>query len=98
MKSYMPEKIYEPEEACMPKPCYKPATYYKPEMYCMSAMPCIPQETVLWNVKLARAYVPFEKLCKTYPPIEGLEKGTIFPELYSPYAEEDKKCIPCKYE
>lgn len=35
--------------------------------------------------KLAHAYVPFQQLKTIYPPMEGLDKGTIFPELYDPY-------------
>jgi hypothetical protein len=48
----------------------------------------------LYNVKLARAYVPFQKYCTTYEPVEGLDKGTVFPELYSPYTAPDKRCKP----
>jgi len=33
----------------------------------------------------ATAYVRFQKLNTLYNPIEGLEKGTIFPELNFPY-------------
>ncbi len=35
--------------------------------------------------RLARAYVPFQVYDRTYSPAEGLQKGTIFPELYMPY-------------
>lgn len=58
---------------------------------------CIPQETVITNVKLANAYVPYQKLCNTLYPLEALEKGTAFPELYSPYEGEDKSCKPNQY-
>ncbi|MCT4595905.1 MAG: spore coat associated protein CotJA [Anaeromicrobium sp.] len=34
---------------------------------------------------LARAYVPFQRLDKTYHPEEALMRGTLFPELYSPF-------------
>lgn len=44
--------------------------------------PCIPQETSIHNVKLARAYVPIEKMCETFMPIAALKRGTIFPPLY----------------
>lgn len=54
---------------------------------------CIPQETVIYNVNLAKAYVPFQKFCTIYSPMEGLKKGTIFPELYSPYDNLKKKMI-----
>lgn len=52
---------------------------------------CIPQETVITNVRLAAAYVPYQKLCTLFPPLEALKKGTAFPELYSPYEPKDKK-------
>ena len=52
--------------------------------------PCVPQETVIKNVKLANAYVPFEKMCTTYTPMRALEEGTAFPELSDPYEREDK--------
>lgn len=52
---------------------------------------CIPQETTIKDVKLARAYVPFQKMCSIFSPIEALKRGTIFPELYSPYDSKEKK-------
>lgn len=57
---------------------------------------CIPQETVIRNVRLAAAYVPYQKLCTLFSPIEALKRGTAFPELYSPYDGEDKKYCPLK--
>lgn len=64
------------------------------EMYdanCMPMMKCIPQETEIKNVRLAAAYVPYQKLCELFNPIEALKKGTAFPELYSPYEPQDKE-------
>ncbi|WP_291632541.1 spore coat associated protein CotJA [Clostridium sp.] len=55
---------------------------------------CIPQETEIKNVRLAAAYVPYQKLCTLFSPLEALKKGTVFPELYSPYDGEDKKRRP----
>jgi hypothetical protein len=58
------------------------------EMYDANCMPktnCIPQETVIRNVRLAAAYVPWQKMCELFNPIEALKKGTAFPELYSPF-------------
>lgn len=52
---------------------------------------CIPQEMVIEDVKLASAYVPFQKLCTRFTPLDALKAGTIFPELYSPYKGKDKK-------
>ncbi|HOJ10077.1 MAG TPA: spore coat associated protein CotJA [Clostridiales bacterium] len=60
---------------------------------------CIPQELVIRNVKLARAYVPFQKLCSLYPPEIALHKGTVFPELYSPYmVKKEQKIVPIREE
>lgn len=59
---------------------------------------CIPQETVIKDVRLARAYVPYQKFCTLFPPIEALQKGTAFPELFSPYEKEDKKERPLGYK
>lgn len=42
---------------------------------------CVPQEKTIYNVRLARAYVPFQKFCTTYVPLESLKRGTVFPEL-----------------
>lgn len=46
---------------------------------------CVPQETVLENVRLAQAYVPFQFLCSTFSPESALMKGTIFPPLWDNY-------------
>ncbi len=48
---------------------------------------CIPQETVLENIRLAQAYVPFQILCTTFSPAVGLTKGTIFPPLWDNYSK-----------
>ena len=53
---------------------------------------CIPQETEIKGVRLAMAYVPWQKFCTTFSPIEALKRGTAFPELYSPYEGKDYKC------
>jgi hypothetical protein len=62
-----------------------------PNMHFPSMANCIPQETVIRNVRLAAAYVPYQKLCTLLPPLEALSLGTAFPELYSPYEKKDKK-------
>lgn len=36
-------------------------------------------------VRLAQAYVPWQRYGVIYSPPEALEKGTLFPELYFPY-------------
>lgn len=38
--------------------------------------------------KLAHAYVPFQCMMNIYPPMIGLDRGTIFPELDSPYGAD----------
>lgn len=62
--------------------------YYNINKLC-PPQPCIPHEIVLKNLKLARAYVPFQKFCTVFSPEEGLRKGTAFPELYEPYIAKE---------
>ena len=57
---------------------------------CSTSNNCIPQETVIKNVRLAAAYVPYQKLCTLFTPLEALKRGTAFPELYSPYDGKEK--------
>lgn len=54
---------------------------------------CIPQERTLTGVRLATAYVPFQKLCTVLPPMEALAAGTLFPELFSPYTKREFSCL-----
>jgi hypothetical protein len=42
-------------------------------------------EGVYPPARLAQAYVIWQKYGRTFTPAEALEKGTIFPDLYSPY-------------
>lgn len=58
---------------------------------CEEMNQCIPQETIIRNVRLAAAYVPYQKYCTIFPPIQSLKAGTIFPELFSPYEKKNKK-------
>lgn len=37
------------------------------------------------NSKLARAYFIYQRYTRSFSPKEALDKGTMFPELYSPY-------------
>ncbi|HEY8889366.1 MAG TPA: spore coat associated protein CotJA [Clostridium sp.] len=66
----------------------------KNETKCSTMNNCIPQETVIKNVRLAAAYVPYQNLCTIFSPIEAIKRGTVFPELFSPYDGEDKKHHP----
>jgi hypothetical protein len=62
---------------------------------------CVPQETSIRDVRLAAGYVPYQKFCTTFSPLESLMKGTAFPELYSPFEGNDRKLpylIGCKRE
>ncbi len=65
-----------------------PEDYYNSNKLC-TPQPCVPQEIIIRNVKLARAYVPFQRFCSIFSPEEGLHKGTAFPELYQPYISKD---------
>jgi hypothetical protein len=72
------------------------AEFTRPEvemskMTCPMVGYCIPQETVIEGVRLAAAYVPFQKFCTHFSPLEGLMKGTAFPELVSPYDGREYK-------
>lgn len=40
--------------------------------------------------KLGKAYVPYQTMVCVMEPEKGLKKGTIFPELYSPYRNKQK--------
>jgi len=37
------------------------------------------------DVRLAHAYVPWQRLCGTMSPLQSLKAGTIFPELTNQY-------------
>lgn len=37
------------------------------------------------EMELARAYVPIQRMNQLYTPVQALETGTLFPELYRPY-------------
>ena len=44
------------------------------------------QPTTLPSVTVpAMAYVPFQQFSSIYPPEQGLDNGTIFPELNKPF-------------
>jgi hypothetical protein len=50
-----------------------------------------PFDMEIENARLARAYVPYQRWCGMYEPMEALKKGTVFPTLYEPYAERGRK-------
>lgn len=45
------------------------------------------------TIKLAHAYVPFQCLNCIYPPMKGLKRGTIFPELDMPYGADPEYTV-----
>lgn len=53
----------------------------------MDGKSCVPQETTITHVRLAHAYVPFQKFCTTMTPIKSLMEGTVFPELTDMYMQ-----------
>lgn len=63
---------------------------------------CVPYEEFIKVNELARAYVPFQKLCSIFDTTEGLINGTIFPELVSPYCKGDSNMMreenPCNIQ
>lgn len=42
------------------------------------------------QLELARAYIPYQQYAKSYSDEEALHKGTMFPELYSPYDKHEE--------
>ena len=47
--------------------------------------PDVKASSLMASVKLAQAYVPWQRYGAIYSPQEALEKGTLFPDLYRPY-------------
>ena len=65
----------------------------EPKLKYLERKNCTPQETDIKNVRLAMAYIPFQILCELFKPLEALNRGTAFPELYSPYKGKDKSTV-----
>ncbi len=55
------------------------------EIKAESAAPEIQTEGIFPQARLAQAYVIWQRYGPIFSPAEALEKGTIFPELFSPY-------------
>lgn len=47
-------------------------------------------DTMIPQLQLAQAYVPFQVYTQYWPLLVGLERGTIFPELWRPYEPRQK--------
>jgi hypothetical protein len=41
------------------------------------------------DMELARAYIKIQRYNQRWQPMEGLMRGTIFPELYRPYGPRE---------
>jgi hypothetical protein len=55
------------------------------EIKAEAAAPEVQAEGIFPQARLAQAYVIWQRYGPIFSPAEALEKGTIFPELYSPY-------------
>lgn len=42
-------------------------------------------DSMMPQLRLAQAYVPFQVYVQHWPLLMGLDRGTIFPELWRPY-------------
>jgi len=51
-------------------------------------MPLYPRR--MRGMELAQANIPYQQYTVSFPPMEALEKGTMFPELYRPYEVKKK--------
>lgn len=60
-----------------------------PPMQCKC--PMIPFMPVM--PKLANAYVPYQYMNCIYPSMQGLDRGTIFPELDRPYGADPEYTV-----
>lgn len=47
--------------------------------------------------RLATAYVVFQELNQVFNQREALQRGTLFPELYMPYAPADRVSLGGRY-
>lgn len=56
---------------------------------------CVPNYMPIMpaNPQLAKAYVPFQYYTQLYPPMKGLERGTIFPCLDRPYGVDPEYTV-----
>ncbi len=66
-----------------------PVYYNKMQPFCPT--PFIPFMPLM--PKLANAYVPYQCLDCLYPPMKGLQQGTIFPELDRPYGVDPEYTV-----
>lgn len=62
--------------------------YYNPIYPVANVCPMYP-----FVPQYAHAYVPFQILNYVYPPMQGLERYTIFPELDRPYGVDPEYTV-----
>lgn len=55
------------------------------EIKAAAAGPDFQAESLFPQARLAQAYVIWQRYGPTFSPAEALKKGTLFPDLYSPY-------------
>lgn len=48
---------------------------------------CYPPGSGMGNMKLAHAYIPYQRYSDHYPLVEAFKKGTLYPELWMPYRQ-----------
>lgn len=75
------------EKACNSNKCNCPTMGYNQNCSCgfdEDEMDVFPE-----NPMLAQSYVPIQYMDETFKPCAGLDNGTIFPELVSPYKPGD---------
>ena len=59
----------------------------------ISYQPCFVMPVMPIMPKLAHAYVPFQYINQIFTPMQGLEQGTIFPELARPYGVDPEYTV-----
>ncbi|ABN51654.1 MAG TPA: spore coat associated protein CotJA [Hungateiclostridium thermocellum] len=78
--SYNPGMLQPVHDQGMMQPCHTQSMSHNVKIHCMP-------------MKLAHAYVPFQHMSCIFPPVKGLNAGTIFPELYSPYGKDPEYTV-----
>lgn len=60
----------------------------------MNTTNCLSDKSPLEDFPIANAYVPFQKITKIFPMMEGLQNGTIFCNFDVCYEKPDKNYRP----
>lgn len=81
-----PGMMTPPPDFCPPPDMMPPIS---PERDMMPPKPSVPESMCF---QLAHAYVPWQHYTPPFfSPVEALEKGTMFPDLYQPYVHHKEK-------